>query len=320
MSSSRQARVKSQLLNIVDAMKLTESTSRIVSQGSVFVALTSLGVLVISHGLPFLKRRPRRSFVASLVESLNGEGGALWLNLGFWREKTSYPEAAEALACAVASKARMQPGALVVDVGCGMGESMLCWQRNFGASLQSIGVNNSMAEVVEARLRGIAVIQGDASALPFADGSADVVIALDSAYHFRYRRDFLIETARVLRSGGTFGAADIINSDDHGRVGTLWRRRFVSAISGIPLENISGGTAQYEADLASAGLSVRVSIDDVTAEVVTDGFAMGDWTRNRQLKVVAWLIGFLIRQGGLRYVLVTATKEGVPVAVEQKYS
>jgi len=46
--------------------------------------------------------------------------------------RVTYPEAAEALAMKVAAAARLShKGAVVVDVGCGLGESLLLWQRKF---------------------------------------------------------------------------------------------------------------------------------------------------------------------------------------------
>ena len=280
------------------------------------VAVSSVSILVwrasIKRCTP-LEARPaietKRSFVASLTETLNGDSEKMWLNLGLWRDSpTSYVEAAEALACAVASKAGMKHGSFVADVGCGMGESVLYWQRSFGASSESFGINNSVAEVAEAQSRGRAVVQGDASALPLANESVDVVVALDSAYHFCHRRDFLVEAARVLRPGGTFGAADIVNSDEDSGTWTLFRRRVVGAIVGIPMKNVTGGIAQYEADLTAAGLGDEIRFEDVTEDVIFRGFATGNWTKYPSIKLVAWLLGFLMRQGGLCYVLVGAAK------------
>ena len=253
----------------------------------------------------------KRSYVASLSETLNRPSPTLWLNLGFWAEGVaSYPEAAEALAEAVAESAALGslgPGAKIVDVGCGMGDSLRFWTQRYGAHPTSLGVNIDEAECREARLRGISqVFQGDATALPVEDGTMDAVIALDSAYHFNTRLDFLAEASRVLRPGGIFGAADIVSTNSSSVISHPWRCRIVCAIVGIPLAN-AHSAEQYESSLRSVGLSESVHLTDVT-DFVTGEFAAGKWTDNLTVRAVAWLLGFLMRSGNLRFVIVGAAK------------
>ena len=80
------------------------------------------------------------SFVASLTRRLNGGDGSAWLNLGYWgkeRTSTSYPAAAEALAKTVADAAHLREYSdpIVIDVGCGLGESLTLWANEYGADM-----------------------------------------------------------------------------------------------------------------------------------------------------------------------------------------
>jgi MPBQ/MSBQ methyltransferase len=268
------------------------------------------------------------SFVASLTRSLNGGDETAWLNLGYWdRSKaeapSSYPEAAEALARAVADAARLgecrsKAPPVVVDVGCGLGESLTLWARAYDADLRhSVGVNVSAAEVAAARARGgplaVRVVEGDATrALPVADGGADAVLAVDAAYHFRPRAAFLREAGRVLRPGGTFGAADIIAAEAAGasverQEQHSWARWLVCAIVGIPLCNVCDEGA-YRRQLGAAGLGGGVVVREATAEI-TGGFAA--WAKSRGSWVL-WAVGTFLevamRGASLRFVIVSATK------------
>jgi hypothetical protein len=82
----------------------------------------------------------------------------------------------------------------------------------------------------------------------------------------------------------------------------------VCALVGIPLPN-AHGAYEYGATLAALGFSARsVGIEDVTRDV-TDAFSRGAWSPLWTVKAVAWLLGVLMRQAGLRFVLVAATKK-----------
>src|SRR5687767_11162216 len=50
------------------------------------------------------------------------EDKPLWLNLGYWKEARTYPEAAAALARKLADAAQLGPGDRVLDAGFGFGE------------------------------------------------------------------------------------------------------------------------------------------------------------------------------------------------------
>lgn len=277
-------------------------------------ALAAGSIILGAMWWHFQRRQARsaRSFVASLAEALNGEEGTLWLNLGYWDGKPrTYAKAAEALAIRVADATRLGEisDARVLDVGCGMGESMLLWRKQYGASADSAGINKSEAEVSEAHGRGIhQVACADATSIPFEDSAFDRVLAVDSAYHFLTRERFLFEASRVLKVGGKFGAADIIAADSKTRNGPwFWKRRLVCSLVGIPIKNVYGA-AQYRSLLESAGLSRNIQLVDVT-ENVTSRFARGDWSRSSAVRLVAKILGIMMESADLRFIVVSAEKK-----------
>jgi SAM-dependent methyltransferase len=59
------------------------------------------------------------------------------------------------------------------------------------------------------RLPGLSFRQGDAEALPFAEGSFDILLNVESSLYYTDVPRFLAEVARVLRAGGHFIYADM---------------------------------------------------------------------------------------------------------------
>jgi SAM-dependent methyltransferase len=72
------------------------------------------------------------------------------------------------------------------------------------------------------------VLQGDAIQLPFAANAFDLVLSLDSAYHYDTRNKFIQEAGRCLVSGGRLALGDICLSREveswYGRL-VLWVSR-----------------------------------------------------------------------------------------------
>jgi ubiquinone/menaquinone biosynthesis C-methylase UbiE len=78
-----------------------------------------------------------------------------------------------------------------------------------GAALA--GVDPAAGMLTGARRAGVpaALARADAGALPFADGSFDVVTSTVSFHHWKDQRAGLAEAGRVLTPGGVFVLADL---------------------------------------------------------------------------------------------------------------
>jgi SAM-dependent methyltransferase len=96
----------------------------------------------------------------------------------------------------------------VLDVGCGEGRLASLY-----AAPEVVCVDGSEAAVEQAAERGLDVQLADARALPFPDGSFDVVTCSHMLYHLPDPDQALAEFVRVLRPGGRF--AGIYNAPEH---------------------------------------------------------------------------------------------------------
>jgi len=97
----------------------------------------------------------------------------------------------------------------VVDVGCGPGVAV---RHALGTGARATGVDPALAMLRVARLTslrtGAVWVEGDAEALPVADGEATVVWSIATVHHWRRLHLGLAEVHRVLAPGGRFLAIE----------------------------------------------------------------------------------------------------------------
>ena len=109
------------------------------------------------------------------------------------------------------SRLGVKPGTRLLDVGCGSGQLALIAARA-GAQVSGCDIAPNWIEKARARAAAegldIAFTEGDAEALPYADGEFDVVVSLIGAM-FAPRPDLVAaELTRVCRPGGTIAMAN----------------------------------------------------------------------------------------------------------------
>lgn len=104
----------------------------------------------------------------------------------------------------------LRSGDRVLDIGCGPAWFWAASQGHFPAGLHLTLADQSAGMVKEAVERctplGFASVTGqeaDVTALPFADGSFDTVIAMHMLYHVGDQGQAVAELHRVLKPGGT---------------------------------------------------------------------------------------------------------------------
>jgi len=107
-------------------------------------------------------------------------------------------------------------GETVVDIGCGAGMDLLLAARRVGPKGRAIGVDMTDAMVERARKSSAAsgkeqieVRKGDATSLPLADETIDVVISNGVLNLVPEKELAFAEIVRVLKSGGRLHLADI---------------------------------------------------------------------------------------------------------------
>src|SRR5262245_1466845 len=125
------------------------------------------------------------------------------------------------------------PGAVVVDIGCGAGMDLLIAARRTGPTGQVIGVDmtepmrrRAAAGAAACGLTNVEIRAGDATRLPVADASVDVVISNGVLNLVPEKGRAVAEIARILKPGGRVQIADIVIgkvlSDDCLRDIDLW--------------------------------------------------------------------------------------------------
>ncbi|WP_229400942.1 methyltransferase domain-containing protein [Micromonospora okii] len=92
-----------------------------------------------------------------------------------------------------------RPGALLVDLGCGAG---LLAPHLAGKGYRHVGVDLTRSALALATAHGVTAVNGDATAVPLADGCADVVAAGELLEHVPDWRRAVAEACRLLRPGG----------------------------------------------------------------------------------------------------------------------
>jgi arsenite methyltransferase len=113
--------------------------------------------------------------------------------------------------------ASIDPGAVVLDVGCGAGTDLLLAARRIGPHGRAIGVDMTAAMRAQAiagasacHLTNVDVRDGDATHLPVVDATVAVVISNGVLNLVPDKPKAVREIARVLKRGGRAQMADII--------------------------------------------------------------------------------------------------------------
>jgi SAM-dependent methyltransferase len=124
---------------------------------------------------------------------------------------------AEDVAFDAVAKLTARSPARVLDAGCGTGEFAERVQRELGAAVCAIDLSARMVELTAQR--GVEAEVADIQALPFADGTFDVVVANWVLYHVEDLDRGLAELARVLRPGGAL----VAGTQGRGHLLNVWR-------------------------------------------------------------------------------------------------
>ena len=151
-------------------------------------------------------------------------------------------------------------GEHVLELGAGAGPATMELAR-FAPRVTSLEYDHSSALKLHARVNSsnTSVIQGDAAALPFSDGSFSSAIAILMLHHLKsgeLQDHAFSEIHRVLRPGGVFLAFDIPNSWIH-RVAHI-KSTFVPLDPTTAIQRLRAtGLAQITLDSRSGGFCIR---------------------------------------------------------------
>jgi ubiquinone/menaquinone biosynthesis C-methylase UbiE len=117
--------------------------------------------------------------------------------------------------------AKLRPGEIVLDLGCGGGIDTLLAARAVAPGGRAIGLDMlaEMLEVAarhaaEADLTNVEWRRGDLEDIPLPDGSVDVALSNGVVNLSPRKSRVFAEVHRVLRPGGRLVAADLVVDDD----------------------------------------------------------------------------------------------------------
>lgn len=96
-------------------------------------------------------------------------------------------------------RVKIPPRGVVIDVGCGKGYMVEFFTK---LGLLAIGLDLSEEMLKEAKERGLEVVLGDASYLPFRSSIAHIVTCFEVLEHVMEPQKVLSEIHRILKDGG----------------------------------------------------------------------------------------------------------------------
>jgi ubiquinone/menaquinone biosynthesis C-methylase UbiE len=153
-----------------------------------------------------------------------------------------------------------EQGAHVLDIGCGLGGPAMRiasehGRKVTGVDLVATNVTTARERVLEAGLSDqVQIMEGDATALPFAEGTFDAVFSQDALCHVPDKGAALEEAARVVVQNGAIGLTDWVETD---KMTETRRAAVLDALSAPNLQSQAG----YEQTMESHGIQVAVSED-----------------------------------------------------------
>jgi microcystin synthetase protein McyJ len=204
----------------------------------------------------------------------------LWLNNGYWKVARTYPDACVAMVELLGTRAGLQASDGVLDVGVGFAEQDFVLLDRFkvshitGIDITPVHVDKARERVAKRGLqKQIDIRLGSATAMEFPDASFEKVLALECAFHFDTRDQFMREAFRVLKPGGTIALADMLpNPGNKPSLMTAFARKY----GHIPEANYYD-REEYARRLSAAGF------DDVLVESIREDVfpGMAKYARQR---------------------------------------
>ncbi len=126
---------------------------------------------------------------------------------GIWKDSARWKEGAAESVRRLLRKAALSPGAMVLDVGCGVGGTVRMLTREF--AVHAIGLNISGTQIMTARRLGADnYVKASISEIPLRSNCLGGITCINMFYHVADHAAALREMFRVLEPGGVLAFDD----------------------------------------------------------------------------------------------------------------
>jgi SAM-dependent methyltransferase len=172
----------------------------------------------------------------------------------------------------IVALAREHGGERIVDVGTGVGHTLRrlapIFQRAVGVDATREMLEAGLGVIASAGVTNAVLVQADATALPIASRSTDVVTSRLAAHHFADAAGAFREIKRILRTGGLFVLVDNFSPDDPAL------DRFINEIETLrdPSHVRNHTVTGWREVLERAGLRTTVDSDTAVTKLTTENW------------------------------------------------
>lgn len=184
----------------------------------------------------------------------------------------------------------------ILEIGCGNGVQALYINANYGPlKITGIDLNKANIEIANsekarANADNVEFLVDDAQNLGHVpSNSVDILINIESAFHYPDKSAFLKEISRVLKPGGRFLIADILS--------TRKKREGLMKIWGKPMGHHFWNKKRYEEEFLKSELVINYS-EDITEQVKKGWSIYKNWIpkikRQNFLQNVAYRLFYVI--------------------------
>jgi ubiquinone/menaquinone biosynthesis C-methylase UbiE len=153
----------------------------------------------------------------------------------------------------------------VLEIGCGNGVQALYINKTYdplrvtGIDLNKANIDIANSEKMLANARNVRFLVDDAQSLAHIESeSVDVLLNIESAFHYPDKPAFIREIHRVLKPGGQFLVADILS--------TRQKREGLMKLWGKPMVHHFWNRKRYDEEFRKSQLEISLT-EDITSRV-----------------------------------------------------